>query len=221
MWTAIRHNIALIIVGILAGAVLATVWVYHVSWDGSRIVLTRRSPGVYTTSISAVIDTSGFGIGRSDTDMYRLALLAPTYAQLITSEPVLEKARAKLGHEIDAELTAEPVESSPMVKLTAQGDRPERLAAVLSAVVESFKEYVTESEDTAKVPSNLRITIRGVGIPSPPTLLSNRQVEIAVIAFCLPIAGAIALAMRFDRSVAKKPQGPVVAEEEDPKNAAA
>jgi len=203
LWTAAYRHWAMVAVGILFGALVAFLWIYQVSWGHGQqrgVHVERRVPGTYVTSVNAVIDTAEFGIGRSDTDMYRLSLLAPTYAQLITSDPVMQKVEAKLGGPIDAEVIAEPVPSSPMIKLTVEGTDSRRLGETAVAVVGAFGEYLQESQGESQVPLNLRIAIRGVGQPSEPTLVSNRQVEIGLIAFCLPVATALAFAYRVEYS---------------------
>jgi len=190
----------LVAAGVVAGVILALVWTYRLSWGVDGPKLSPRFPATYVTSINAVIDTAQFGLGRSDTDMYRLALMAPTYAQLLVSEPVLQDAEKSLGAPIDALVLAKPVESSPIVQLTVQGTDRVRLRAIALAVVDAFRTYVSDSQAENQTPVNLRLTIRGIDRPTEPQPVSNRQSEIALILFSLPIAAAVVLASRIEHS---------------------
>jgi len=168
-------------------------------------VIAPRAQDSYVTNVSAVIDTADFGLGRSDTDVYRLALMAPTYAQLLVSEPVLQAAEKALGRPIDAAVQAEPVANSPIVRLTVQGADPDGLDDTALALVEAFRNYISDNQVVSKVPDELRLTIRGIDRPTPAEPTSNRSSEIAVLLFLLPIAVAVAFAMRLERSPAATP----------------
>jgi capsular polysaccharide biosynthesis protein len=192
---------------LVAGAVLAFLWLFQLTQSPAGLSVTPKPRGTYVTTVNLVIDTAGFGIGRSDTDMYKLALLAPTYAQLVTSEPVLQKAEARLGHPIDAAISAAPVESSPMVQLSVEGLESQQLASTATAVVDAFKDYVVENQQLGSVPTDLRIIVRGIGRPSSPRLMSNRRIELGVIVFCLPLAVALLLAYRLEHPRDESPPG--------------
>lgn len=200
VWTAARHHKWIMLIGVLAGALFALAWTYQVSWANGGLDFVLRSPGTYVIKIDAVIDTTEFGIGRSDTDMYKLSLMAPTYAQLVTSEPVLRRAESILGRPIDADLTAEAPASVPMVRLTVEGEDPTLLAPIASAVLEAMREYVSDNQSIYSVPAEFRLTVRGMGQPSEPELVSNRRTEIAIILFLLPIAIALTVAYRQEFS---------------------
>lgn len=205
LWNAVRHHKLLVASGVLAGAILMIVWTYSFSWNTDGPVIAPRTQDNYVTNVSAVIDTADFGLGRSDTDVYRLALMAPTYAQLMVSEPVLQAAEKALGRPIDAVVQAEPVANSPIVRLTVQGVDRDSLDDTALAVVEAFRNYISDNQVVSEVPDELRLTIRGIDRPTPAEPSSNRSSEIAVLLFFLPIAVAAAFAMRLERSLAATP----------------
>lgn len=199
LWTAVRNHWQLVLVGVIGGALLAFFWTYQVTSGDSGTEIVKRSPETYTTSLTTVVDTTDFGIGRSDTNMNNLADLSPTYAQLLTSEPILRAAEASLGTSIDANAIAGAVEpGSPIIKITVQGRNPETLGRTATAVLGAFQEYVAAQQQQSRVPADLRLTLRGIGLPTTPVRKSNREAEIALVLFLLPVAAAVALAMRFE-----------------------
>lgn len=191
----------LVLIGVLAGILLALAWIFQVSWSerGPRVVL--RSPGTYIVSVDALIDTTGFGIGRSDTDMYKLSLMAPTYAQLMMSQAVLDRAETILGRPIEAKVTATAPNSVPIVQLSVEGADASRLVPIASAVVRATRDYVAASQAENDVPEAVRLTVRAMGRPSEPSLVSDRRVEIALILLLFPIVVAVVLAHRLEYPV--------------------
>lgn len=209
LWTAVRHHRLLVATGVLAGVILTLVWTYSFSWGDTGPMVRRRSRSTYLTTVNAIIDTEEFGLGRSDTDVYRLALMAPTYAQMLVSEPVLQQAEKALGRPIGAEVQAQPVASSPIVQLTVSGTNKDTIDDTALALVSAFSGYITENQVQSNVPDNLRLTIRAIDRPTTAQPTSNRQTEIAILLFCLPIGAALLLAYRLERgaSLAAHPEG--------------
>ena len=199
--TAARRHWGLIAVGVLFGGLLAFSWVYRVSMDGDgqKLHLSQRPRGTYATSLVAVVDTTDFGIGRSDTNTNNLANLAPTYARLLTSELILHSAEASLGTTIDPEtVVATVVQDTSMIKLSVEGTESAGLGKTAQALLGALGEYVAVTQQQNRVPEEFRLTVRGIGTPSQPELESNRQVEIAVVLFLIPIAAALVIARRLE-----------------------
>jgi len=215
IWTAARRHKILVLVGLITGVALAsaTVFKLELGADHRPRALSLRSPGNYVTSLDAVIDTSGFGLGSSDTDIIRLAYVAPTYAELLTSDSVLRSAEATLGgrvvirradtglgKEVDAQVSAQAVGQSPIVKLTVEAKDGRLAIETATAVISAFQEYLESSQSKSRTLADKRLTILVMGQPTTPKLASNRQREFAVLLFCLPVAFAVAIAFRIENS---------------------
>lgn len=213
IWTAIRRHWVLVVVGAAAGVMLAflTVFTVGTGLDGNPQI-TLKPLDTYVTSLSAVIDTSAFGLGSSDTDVDRLANLAPTYAELLASEPVLRAAETRLGGQVairradtgatdedGAQVSAEAVLESPILKLSVEAQERAVTIDVAVAVMTAFQEYLAASQAKNATPVEKRLSIMVVGEPSRPILASNRRREIALLLFCLPIAVAVVIAYRLER----------------------
>jgi hypothetical protein len=200
---AVYHYWPLVFVGVLVGALVALAWTYQITWVGMEPEFSTRWPAVYSTEVDVVIDTTQFGIGRSDTDMYKLSLMAPAYAQLMTSQQVQKRAESILSAPIDAQLTAVARPDVPVVALTVSGNDPGRLRPIAVALVKALEQYITDGQVASRVPANVALTVRGMGEPSTPEVVSNRRIEIAVILWCLPIVVALVLAYRLEYSEAR------------------
>jgi hypothetical protein len=199
--TAARRHWGLVLVGVLFGGLLAFSWVYRVSMDAEsqKLHLSQRPQGTYATSLVAVVDTTDFGIGRSDTNTNNLANLAPTYAKLLTSELILRNAEASLGTTIDPEtVVATVVQDTSMIKLSVEGTESAGLGSTAQALLGALREYVAVTQQQNRVPEEFRLTVRGIGTPSEPELKSNRQAEVAVVLFLIPIAAALVIARRLE-----------------------
>lgn len=201
LWYAAIRHWELVAVGLLFGAALVFLWVYQVVFDvhGPRLSISPRFPRTYATSVSVVIDTVDFGIGRSDTNMNNLADLAPTYAQLLTSDMVLRNAGSTLRTTIDPKTVASTVEpGSPIITLKVEGTEPAGLVARAKAILGALQDYITAAQEQRQVPQQFRLTVRGLGAPTTPTLKSTRHFEIAVILGLIPLVAALALAHRLE-----------------------
>lgn len=196
----LRRYSLLVAAGAVVGAILVFWWLYQPSFKGGDFRLTPRTAGTYTVGVDAVIDTANFGIGRSDTDSYRLALMAPTYAQLMTSQSVLERAETILGRPITEQVTATAPNTVPIVHVAVEGPSPSHLASVAAAVVTATRDYVDSGQAMNDVPKEVKLTVRGMGMPSEPEFNSARNVEIAVLMFLLPLGVALAVAFRLDKT---------------------
>lgn len=225
VWTAARRHWVLVLVGLLLGVLLASLAVLKVepSVQGPR--LSVRSPGDYSTNMTAVINTADFGLGSSDTDVARLAMIAPTYAEMLTSQPVLRAAQSKLPPgtaiqkadstfpgSIDAQVSAEAVSQSPIVKVKVEARSKQLAVDTAVAVVSAFRRYL-DSQQSSATPVEKRLVVMEMGAPAEPQLVSNRQKEFAVVLLLLPLAMSLGLAWRIEHSAA---QGALVASVEPP-----
>jgi len=220
VWMAVRRHWALVLAGLATGALLAFFTVFEVGVGaGGGPRLTLKPLDTYVTNLSAVIDTSAFGLGSSDTDINRLANLAPTYAELLTSEPVLRGAETRLrgqvairrtdtGVEEDgAQVSAEAVLESPIVKLSVEAQDRAVTIDVAVAVMAAFQEYLAASQERNGTPVEKRLAIMVVGEPVRPVLASNRRREMALLLLCLPVVVAAVVAYRLESP--KPARGPV------------
>lgn len=193
----------LLAIGVSVGILLSLVSLLRISLEPEGPRLRPARLGTYATTLNAVIDTADFGLGRADTDVVKLSYWAPTYAQLLTSEPVLLRAEAKLGRRIAIDderekVTAEQVGPSPMIQLKVEAPTASQASATAKVLMDSLVEYIVDKQQTSATPVEQRLEVRVMGKPSTPKLVSNRRRELAFILFWLPIAGAVAMAYRLE-----------------------
>jgi capsular polysaccharide biosynthesis protein len=221
VWTVVRRHTVLLLVGGVTGAVLALLTIFQIgSSAGGLPTLVLRPLQTYTTGLTAVIDTSAFGLGTSGTDVNQLANLAPTYAELLTSDQVLRRAEsllpgtvtirradAVLGSQVDAQASAEAVVGSPIVNLTVEAWNGETATRVAAAVMSAFQDYLVSSQVQNGTPPAKRLAILVMGQPTTPQPASNRLRELAILLLCLPVATAYLIAYRLEKSRAPDAPG--------------
>ncbi len=123
----------------------------------------RQLP-VYESSTTIMIDNAS----DYDTSDYSTLItderLAQTYAQIMTTRPVMEKVVERLDlHQIPAEslagyITVSPVQDTQLLVVTVRSDDPELSASVANAVVLVFSEQLqdTQSSRFASSQENLK-----------------------------------------------------------------
>ncbi len=72
--------------------------------------------------------------------------LAQSYAQIITTEPVLEALSAKLGYPVQG-ITVQSKTDSQIMVLTVSNPDPTRAAEIANSVVDVFVEYIGSNQD--------------------------------------------------------------------------
>jgi hypothetical protein len=199
VWDAFIEHSGWISIAAVLGLLLAFFWLFRVSLSPNNPLISQRSADKYSTTLSVVVDTTEFGIGRSDTNMNNLSDLAPTYAQLLTSDVIRRSAEASLGAKIDPKSVSDTVEQgSPMIKLSVEGTEAATLPLRAQALLNSLRDYIATGQQQNGVPQEFRLTVRGIGAPSKPEIKSNRQLEIALILLVFPVMAALALAVRLE-----------------------
>jgi capsular polysaccharide biosynthesis protein len=199
----LKKRWVLILIGAAAGVVLAFVSLFSVviggTAAGSGLRVERRSLSVYTQTVAVVVDLPGFGLGRTDVAMAKPVQMAPTFAYLATSNEVLgrvEKITGPLRERVV--VRALPVEDSPLVQITVEGQDRELVAKAAEAFAQAVCDSVSQRQDDNKIPAEQRLVLRPLGSSSPPVEVRSRAIEVAAILLLLPIAAAIGVAFAVE-----------------------
>ena len=101
---------------------------------GSRL----QSP-VYQSSTRVLVASAASQSSANDTSYFNDQQLAETYIQLLTTQPVLDAAAAKLGYSIEAsQLSVEQIGYTPVIKLTVEDGDPAHAAGIANTLIESL-----------------------------------------------------------------------------------
>ncbi len=184
--------------GLLAGVLLATMSLFTVKVVDSRAQFTRRSNATYTATVPVLVDLPGFGLGRADVSMDKPSRMAPTFAYLVTSQDVLNRVVEKIGPiPVKDKVLAVEVEDSPLFQVVVEGSDSKRVSREAVAFAEAVSEYVLERQQSSDILASSRLVLSPLGSAAPPVEVQSRDVEIAAILLLLPIltAGGVAFVL--------------------------
>lgn len=109
---------------------------------GAAYYFSSRQPEVYQTTSRVMVSRAPEGTGADSYYVYNDIQLAGTYAQLVPSQPVLERASAVLGYEIrSSQIKVEQVSGSMILLITVSDSEAERAAQIANSVIDVFIEY--------------------------------------------------------------------------------
>lgn len=191
----------LVLVSAVIGILLAILATYNIEigrGNKGLLKLRPKSHTTYSTAISFMINDPQFSLGRAGNDptkpgnLNRIIWLAPTYAKLAISEPVMREVLKELG-KVDAEVAAEPVKDSPVFEISVRGQNPKHIRAVADAIGSSFIDYLEYNQTQHKIPQNDRIYVQILTRPDYAMAEKSRSLEMAILAFLAPIALAVFL----------------------------
>lgn len=192
----------LLLISAVIGVLLAVLATYNIEVGRGHKDLVRLRPKSYTTystSISLMINDPQFSLGRAGNDptkpgnLSRIISLAPTYAELAISEPMMREVLKKTG-KVDAEISSEPVKDSPVFEVSVKGKDPQHIRVIADAIGSSFIDYLERNQVQHKVPKDDRIYVQVLTRPDYATAEKSRNLEMAVLAFLTPIVLAVFLA---------------------------
>lgn len=185
-----------VLLGLLVGTILAFSSLYgFVEADGaSALRLQRRSNTVYESQVSLLVDVPGFGLGRIDSPVDHAFRMAPTYAVLVTSEPVKSTLPTRVRNG-NVSVTARALENSPVFTIAAQGTNAELVSDAAKAYAHAVVDYITRMQDESEVPEDKRLSIRVLSAPTPASALSSRDLQIAALLLVMPVGVSVAWAL--------------------------
>jgi len=194
-------------IALVVGVILGVLALYQPSLShgpaGYSMKMKPRALGTYQSDLSVLIEDSKFGLGRTDVGIRTGVDLAPTYAYLVTSQPVLDYIQSRTGR-IRETILAEPVVNSPVVKISVEGPDSGRVVQVASAAGEGLRSYIKKYVRENSIPTSESATVRILGAPSRPEQLSSRGIEIAAIVFLAPLIIAFGLSALIESLVVAK-----------------
>ena len=91
---------------------------------------------VYQTATRVMVSSSPNGMA-SNSSVYGDQQLAQTYVQLLTTQPVLDGVAEALGYPVSArQITAQQVQSSPIIRITVEDPNPQKAADIANSLVQ-------------------------------------------------------------------------------------
>ena len=203
----VRKHKWLFAIAMVAGVALGVLALFQLSITNQRhLIITPRRTGTYSTSVSLLIEDSNYGLGRTTEEgIARGAQLAPTYAYLATSEPVLRLVRSRVGNIREA-VVGSAVRDSPVVRIAVEGSDPDRVPVVAAAAGEGLRAYIRQYQIENSIPDYERVSLRILGKPEELQVVTSRGTEIAAILFLAPFLVAFLIAATLENlsSAARK-----------------
>lgn len=192
----------LVALGFLVGAVLSFNSLYRADLefvDGRpRVAISENSHASYEANVQLMLFDPAFGIGRAGQDrerpdsFNRTVQLAPSYAALLTSQPVMRALEASNGP-VDVAIAPTPVENSPIIQVKVSGSDGARVVQIADGVAPAFMHYLKDSQESHEIPAYDRMIVRQLSAAGRPMVTISRNTEIAALAFLMPIAMVFAL----------------------------
>ena len=101
----------------------------------------RYQTPVYQTATKLMVSSSPNGLASNSYAVYGDQQLAQTYVQLLTTQPILDGTSEALGYPVSAkQITAQQVQSSPIIKITVEDTNPQRSADIANRLVQELIE---------------------------------------------------------------------------------
>ncbi len=92
---------------------------------------------VYQTATRVMVSSSPNGMASNSYAVYGDQQLAQTYVQLLTTQPVLDGVAEALGYPVSArQITAQQVQSSPIIRITVEDPNPQKAADIANSLVQ-------------------------------------------------------------------------------------
>ncbi len=183
----IRHYILVLVrrkwVIVLTGAVTIVI---------SSLVSFLMTP-VYSTTATVRLATGVLGQVQYSDYLYAERLMN-TYAQIITSYPVQGEVKARLGINSFPRVSAQVVQDTELIRITAEGPDPAIAQAVANALA---AEIQTESQSLRTgLPANAITVIEPAWLPSKPSK-PNLRINI-LLGLLAGVAAGVGLAFLFE-----------------------
>lgn len=209
--------------GLVLAVVLALLTVFRVSpsgisyrqaetW-GSRTTLFVTQPGFPWGRATAQYAPGDSSTGQPSVpvaDPARLSSLTGLYARLATSDPVRERLAASERRNGSVRVNAVPAppysnpSTLPLLSLNASAPTGPRARDLAENATSSFRDWLGEQQDAARIPPDQRIVVSVVNHASTPALISGRSKTLPIVVFMTVMAAVLALAFVLENT---RPQG--------------
>lgn len=204
----------ILVLGVLAGLVLATGTLFSVSSSG----LAWKQQLTYKSSSTLFVTQAGFPWGRANlptasgeavtkptapdqnfAEPARFAGLASIYSFLVRGQEV----RALIpGHPQDDQIAAEPFASAPngngdtlpLIGLVTTAATPTAARALNAAAISALTTYIGRQQRASRTPPVQRAQIQVLNPPSKAVVAQGRSLTGAIVLLLLCVVGAVALA---------------------------
>lgn len=187
-----------VVIGVVAGIVVAFLMLYRVDRGPAGISLEPRSRTVYETQSIALIDIPGHAIAAADASLVKPVQVAPTYAYMAKSDAVTARVVQATGP-MRATVKVEAPDNQPFLRITVQGDDAGYIKRVAAVIPKSLGEYLTSVQDDSSIPYDQRIVVSAIGTPTDAQALQSRGWEMGAIGFLAPVIAAIGVALVIER----------------------
>lgn len=203
-----RKHWVLLLFGGFIGAILAFSTTFHfVRTPENSRHLEFRSEVVYETKMSLMIAEPHWDIGRSAAaypdGFNKASWVAPTYAQLMTSDKVKRIAEDAIGP-LRARVSAKSNKDTPILTLTVQGSDSDRTAEVARAMADAFIVYMTNQQEERDVPQSDRMEIEVLAGPQTPAPRPSGVLQQATLALLAPIVAFLGIAIAVDNARSRR-----------------
>lgn len=115
---------------------------------GVSYYFTNQQTRIYQASTLVMINASPTSQMESTTSVYLSQLLAETYAQVMTTQPVLDATAERLGLPgITAGISVRPIQNTQLLEVIVQDTDPLRAAAIANTLVIVFGEQIEADQE--------------------------------------------------------------------------
>lgn len=225
----LRRFWPLVATGVILAAALALLSLVRVTSHG----FSYRKPAVWQSQAVLLLTQPGFPYGRtvipaagtgSTAPQYmNLAGLTDLYSQFANGDEVRRLMREE-GAPSGSSITAAPAVPTiqgadlPVIGLSGRGNSASEAIAAVEYGRRALVEYVERRQQSAKIPTNQRISLQVVQRATPPVVVEPRKKTLAVVVFAALVIATIGLAFILEnlrpRVRAVAPAAPVFRAEE-------
>jgi hypothetical protein len=197
---------AVLVGGLLAGALLAVLVTFKVSPSG----IEWRSSATFTSASRTFVTQPGFPVGRATlpganpTDLVdpndpaartfapeeRFSELAVVYSYLAKSDQVRKlMSPAPINEQMEVVTVPNPVTGDPLplLEITTTANSRSGAQALNRAVIHALGKYLSENVAANKVPKDERVQLEVLNPPKSGALAGGRSITLSVIVFLLAL----------------------------------
>lgn len=219
----LRRHHRIVAIGAILGIVLAVLALYKPGSGG----LEPRTPPVYAADSKLIVTQEGFPWGRGAlpgvnaditdengnpaiseeqtrfVDPGRFAYLAWIYSHFLTGDEVTKM----LAHRpAGMEILANPImagggmsaDALPLIHIRTMAHSPADAQRLNADAIDALETYIEDHQNAGDVPDGERVELQIVNRSLGASLVKGKQYSLAVAAFALTLAAAIALAFLLD-----------------------
>jgi hypothetical protein len=190
----------LLLIGVVIGALVATLSVAKVEFGNGIPTLESREQKVYASSGRLLVSQSGFPLGRSTlSDLLpgptpiprfsppaRFTELAALYAELATSDPVLRRTGGRVSG-----LQVFPSTQFPIITFTATGLSPVQAQRNVQLAMAALSEYIAEQQRRNRIEAQNRVLLNVIVQPRGAFLVTKVSRVRPLAIFMLIVGGTL------------------------------